>query len=72
MCWDRALVLWKKNLPDRGLTNVEKPWSRRSISETFRVAYLARGFPASMKSEGLLVNNNIVIQSKYWLPIYLT
>jgi len=22
--WDRALVLWKKNLPGRGLTKVEK------------------------------------------------
>ena len=22
--WDRALVLWKKNLPDRGLSEVEK------------------------------------------------
>jgi hypothetical protein len=24
----RALVLWKKNLPGRGLTKVEKHWSR--------------------------------------------
>ena len=24
ICWDRALVLWKKNLPGRGLTKVEK------------------------------------------------
>jgi len=28
ICWDRALVLWKKNLPDRGLTKVEKHCSR--------------------------------------------
>jgi len=27
MCWDRALVLWKKNLQGRGLTKVEKHWS---------------------------------------------
>ena len=26
--WDRALVLWKKNLPGRGLTKVEKHWDR--------------------------------------------
>ena len=24
MCWDQALVLWKKNLPDRGLTKFKK------------------------------------------------
>jgi len=24
ICWDRALVLWKKNLPGRGPTKVEK------------------------------------------------
>jgi hypothetical protein len=24
ICWDRALVLWKKNLKGRGLTKVEK------------------------------------------------
>ena len=24
--WDRALVLWKRNLPGRGLTEVEKHW----------------------------------------------
>ena len=24
ICWDGALVLWKKNLPGRGLTKVEK------------------------------------------------
>jgi predicted phosphoadenosine phosphosulfate sulfurtransferase len=24
VCWDRALVLWKKNLLDRGLTKFEK------------------------------------------------
>jgi len=24
ICWDRALVLWKNNLPGRGLTKVEK------------------------------------------------
>jgi len=23
ICWERALVLWKKNLPGRGLTKVE-------------------------------------------------
>jgi len=28
ICWDRALVLWKKNLPGCGLTKVEKHWSR--------------------------------------------
>ena len=27
ICWDRALVLWKKNLPGRGLTKAEKQWS---------------------------------------------
>ena len=27
ICWDRALVLWKKNLPGRGLTKFEKHWS---------------------------------------------
>jgi len=26
ICWDRALVLWKKNLPSRGLTKFEKHW----------------------------------------------
>jgi len=26
ICWDRALVLGKKNLPGRGLTKVEKHW----------------------------------------------
>ena len=24
ICWDRALVVWKKNLPGRGLTKIEK------------------------------------------------
>ena len=28
ICWDWVLVLWKKNLPGRGLTKVEKHWSR--------------------------------------------
>ena len=28
ICWDRALVLWKKNLPSHGLTKVEKHCSR--------------------------------------------
>ena len=27
ICWDRALVLWEKNLLGRGLTKVEKHWS---------------------------------------------
>jgi len=26
ICWDRALVLLKKNLPGRDLTKVEKHW----------------------------------------------
>jgi len=26
ICWDRALVLWKKYLPDRGLTKFQKHW----------------------------------------------
>jgi hypothetical protein len=29
VCWDRALVLRKKNLPGRGLTKVEKRCTRR-------------------------------------------
>jgi hypothetical protein len=33
----RALVLWKKNLPARGLTKFEKHWSR--LSE-FAATYL--------------------------------
>ena len=28
ICWDRALVFWKKNLPGRGLTKVEKHWCK--------------------------------------------
>jgi len=27
ICWDRALVLWKKNLPGPGLTKVEGHWA---------------------------------------------
>jgi len=35
ICWDRAHVLWKKNLPGRGLTKVEKPCpSIRNILRT--------------------------------------
>jgi len=30
ICWDRALVSWKKNLPGRGLTKVQKHWSNWS------------------------------------------
>jgi len=33
ICWDRALVLWKKNLAGRGLTKVEKQWSRPFTEE---------------------------------------
>ena len=32
ICWDRALVLWKKNLPGRCLTKVEKHWARLYFS----------------------------------------
>ena len=32
ICWDRALVLWKRNLPGRGLTKVEKHWHRQSTA----------------------------------------
>jgi len=28
ICWDRALVLWKKTLPGRGLTKVNKHCTR--------------------------------------------
>jgi len=40
ICWDRALVLWKKNLPGRGLTKVEKhcstlSWPHASTSESY-------------------------------------
>jgi len=28
ICWDRALVLLKKNLPGRGLTKFKKHWSK--------------------------------------------
>jgi len=31
ICWDRALVLWKKNLPGRGLTKVEKHCRGRNL-----------------------------------------
>jgi hypothetical protein len=30
-CWDRALVLWKKYLPGRSLTKVEKHGDRRYV-----------------------------------------
>ena len=33
MFWDRALVLWEKNLPGRFLTKVEKQWIRGSMGE---------------------------------------
>jgi len=26
--WDRAFVLWKKNLPGRGLTKIDRQWIR--------------------------------------------
>ena len=26
ICWDRALVMWKKNLPGRVVTKFEKHW----------------------------------------------
>jgi hypothetical protein len=35
ICWDRALVLYKKNLPGRGLIKFEKHWSRVTPSTYF-------------------------------------
>jgi len=34
ICWDWALVLWKKNLPGGGLTKVEKHCDKRLWSGT--------------------------------------
>jgi len=36
ICWERVLVLRKKNLPGRGLTKVEKHWckERRGVLGT--------------------------------------
>jgi len=36
ICWDRALVLWKKDLPYRGLTKFEKHWSRAAHIRSLR------------------------------------
>jgi len=35
ICCDRALLLWKKNLPGRGLTKVEKHWSTRPDTKSW-------------------------------------
>jgi len=42
---NRALVLWKNNLPGRGLTKVDKHWPseyvpRENLAETLKVGYI--------------------------------
>jgi len=37
ICWDRALVLRKQNLPGRGLTKVEKQWHIRRWSHKIMI-----------------------------------
>ena len=39
MCWDRALVLWKKNLPGRGLTKVEKHCTSALVKKEWRYIF---------------------------------
>ena len=39
MCLNRDLVLWKKNLPGRGLTKVEKHWRNESL---YRICHPGR------------------------------
>jgi len=41
ICWDRALVLRKKNLPGRGLTKVEKHCSIRWVRIALSICQLS-------------------------------
>jgi len=68
ICWDRALVLTKKNLPGRGLTKVEKHWFRLLMGVTLikitkSVQFVAHAF-GNQQQEQLVIKCSVLLLTK--------